>query len=280
MMLRWAGAAACSGKRKWLALPGAPARRRTVGTLVTEDGLGADLMSAQAASVASRRRRQAGPIALTLDRGLKVLEVLAQEPGGLRVTQLARAVGTHRTNLYRVLLTLARHRLVRRDWDGRYVLGLGLVELVRGVACDLRSVALPVLERLAHATQATAFVAVADGDEVVIVAVAEPKLGQVYLACRPGWGQPLRRGAAGLAILAGRPPVPGEGPEVKRARARGYAVTFSEPVRGLGQIAAPIRVGSRPAEASIGLVTIGEPDPVLLAPHVVAAADAITQALS
>ena len=69
----------------------------------------------------------------TLDRGLRLLKVLAQEPNGLTVTELASRLGIHRTNVYRLLATLAQHRLVWRDRAGRYLLGTGVMELARGV---------------------------------------------------------------------------------------------------------------------------------------------------
>ncbi len=229
-----------------------------------------------------RRQRQAAVrSAQTLDRGLRVLEVLAQEPGGLTVTELAQRVGIHRTNVYRLLATLAQHRLVRRGRDGRrYFLGTGVAELVRGLAPDLRSAAMPVLEELADRVGATAFLTLADGEEAVALAVVEPRRSHIHVAYRVGFRHPINRGASGLAILAGRPPSPDERPEVAEARRLGYSVTTGELQPGASGIAAPICVGGRPAEASVGVVTIGELDVAAVAPHVLAAARAIADALA
>ncbi|HXG41147.1 MAG TPA: IclR family transcriptional regulator [Dehalococcoidia bacterium] len=216
----------------------------------------------------------------TLDRGLRLLEALAQEPEGLTVTELASRLGIHRTNVYRLLATLAQHRLVRRDRDGRYFLGTGIMDLVRGVAHDLRTVALPILAELAEKVQATAFVTLADGDEAVAVAVVEPRRSNIHVAYRVGFRHPIERGASGLAILAGRPPQPGEREEVKEARRLGYSVTRGELQPGASGIAAPICVGGRPADASVGVVTIGELDVEKVAPHVLEAARAIAEALA
>ena len=50
----------------------------------------------------------------TLDRGLRVLEVLAGTPGGLTITALAAEVGVNRTVVYRLVATLEGHGLARR----------------------------------------------------------------------------------------------------------------------------------------------------------------------
>ena len=45
----------------------------------------------------------------TLDRGLRVLEVVAESPDGLTVTELAAALGIGRTVVYRLVVTLEQH---------------------------------------------------------------------------------------------------------------------------------------------------------------------------
>ncbi len=229
---------------------------------------------------AKQGRRGAIRSSQTLDRGLRLLELLTQEPQGLTVTELARRLGIHRTNVYRLLLTLAQHRLVRREEQGRYLLGTGVVDLVRGVAHDLRTAALPILAELAEKVRATAFVTIADGDEAVALAVVEPKRTNIHVAYRVGFRHPIQRGASGLAILAGRPPQPGEREEVKAGRQLGYVVTYGELQPGASGIAAPICIGDRPADASVGVVTIGDLNIEAVASHVLAAARAIAEALA
>src|SRR5579875_2478560 len=153
---------------------------------------------------ARQQRRNNSRSSQTLDRGLSALEVLAGESAGLTVTELAGRLGVHRTNVYRLLTTLTQHRLVRRASDGRYILGTGVIDLVRGVAHDLRTVALPILTDLAERAQATAYVTLADEDEAIALVVVEPRRTQMHVAYRVGFRHPLDRGASGLAILAGR----------------------------------------------------------------------------
>ncbi|MBO0705844.1 MAG: helix-turn-helix domain-containing protein, partial [Candidatus Dormibacteraeota bacterium] len=92
----------------------------------------------------------------TLDRGLQVLETLADTGEHLTVGDLASRLGMHRTVVYRLVGTLERHRLAHRRPDGRYGVGLGTVALARNVAAPrLAEVTLPVLSALADRAGAT-----------------------------------------------------------------------------------------------------------------------------
>ncbi len=219
--------------------------------------------------------------AQTLDRGLRILKVLAGEAEGLKVAELAGRLGIHRAIVHRLLGTLADHRLVARARDGRYRLGTGLVDLAQGVSPGLQAAALPELSRLAEEVGATAFLTVADGEEAVALAAVEPRRTRMHVAYRPGSRHPLDVAASGVAILAGRPPRPGERAAVAEARARGYAVSRGELQPGTVGIAAPIVVHGRPAEASVAVVALGEDQlgEAQTAPRVIAAAAAIAAAL-
>ena len=81
----------------------------------------------------------------TLDRGLTVLELLADAPDGLSITELAAALEVSRTVVYRLVNTLEQHRLVRRDSEGKARLGLAVLHYSRRVQPTLRDAALPVL---------------------------------------------------------------------------------------------------------------------------------------
>lgn len=208
----------------------------------------------------------------TIDAGLRLLEILREHPDGLTVSQLSRASGLHRNAVARHLTALGRHRLVTRDGN-TYSLGLGIVELNAAVQQRLRQAAAVELQDLADRCHATAFITVLDTEEeAVVLTVVEPRGSNIHVAYRAGNRHPADRGASGIAILIGRPPRPGEREAVTRARRIGYSVTCGELQAGAWGLAAPIRVGGRPAEASVGIVTIGEQDEATVAPSVLAAA--------
>jgi DNA-binding IclR family transcriptional regulator len=140
----------------------------------------------------------------TLDRGLRVLKLLADTDHGLTVTELAAKLGVNRTVVYRLLATLEQHSLVRRDLGGRARVGLGVLGLAHQVHPLLREAALPALRSLADDIGATAHLTLVDGTEALAVAVVEPTWTDYHVAYRTGFRHPLDRGAAGRAILAGR----------------------------------------------------------------------------
>lgn len=203
----------------------------------------------------------------TLDRGLRVLDVLAGTPDGLTVTELAARLEVNRTVVYRLVSTLEQHALVRRDGRGRLHVGLGVLHLASAVQPVLRDLALPVLRRLAELVGSTAHLTVADGDEALALAVVEPSWTDFHVGYRVGARHPLGQGAAGKAILLGR-----EGGGAAGSRpARAYVVTSGELQAGARGLAAPVR-GVEGLEASVGIVTMGELDEAAIGPRVAAAA--------
>ena len=57
--------------------------------------------------------------AQTLDRGLRLLQYVADTPGGLTITEAAGRLGVGRAVVYRLAATLSAHGMVRRDPAGR-----------------------------------------------------------------------------------------------------------------------------------------------------------------
>lgn len=216
----------------------------------------------------------------TLSRGLRVLRVLATRPEGLTASELASQLKTHRQGIYRLLGSLLEERLVAREASGRYVLGLGLLDLARAVRPRLQEVAARELRVLADELQATAALTVREGDEAVVAVVVEPRETDMHLTYRQGLRHPVGIAASGIAILAGNEPARGERAEVTAARTLGYAVSTGELLAGATGVAAPIAVPGREVEASISAVWTGQRDPAAAAVSVMRTATAITRALA
>ena len=64
-----------------------------------------------------------------LDKGLDVLELLAREPGGLTLNEVARALGRTSSELFRMVTALARRGYIEQGDGDRYTLTLKLFEL-------------------------------------------------------------------------------------------------------------------------------------------------------
>jgi hypothetical protein len=208
----------------------------------------------------------------TLDRGLRVLAVLAATPNGFTVTELASAVGVNRTVVYRLVTTLEQHGLARRDVAGRLHVGLGVLTLARGLQPVLRQLATPVLRALAEDLGATAHLTLADGGEALAIAVVEPSWTDFHVAYRVGARHPLQVGAAGRAILLGRGSAGGSDGDR-------FVQTAGELQPGARGLASPV-LGVDGLEASVGIVTLGDLDATVAGPRVTAAADEVAARLS
>jgi DNA-binding IclR family transcriptional regulator len=193
---------------------------------------------------------------LTLDRGLRALRVLSENPGGFSVSQLASALGTHRAGVYRLLGPLLEQRLVARSPEGLYSLGVGLIELASGVRPRLQAVALPELQRLADALGATTALTLLDGEEAVVIAVVEPRNTDMHIAYRAGLRHALDQAASGIAILASLPPKPGERGAITETRRRGWALSRGELIPGATGVAAALALSDPTLHASISAVWI------------------------
>ncbi|MBP1327429.1 DNA-binding IclR family transcriptional regulator [Leucobacter exalbidus] len=202
----------------------------------------------------------------TLARGLRALEILGDAPRPLSITELADALGVHRSNAYRLLRTLEEHRFALRDDAGMIRLGPRMAALARGVAPGLTTAATPEITRLAQDTGMTAFLTVLDGDDIITIASAEPMGVPAAVSRRTGDRHSWRKGAPGHAIEASlsaaeRATLLGEvtpTPESLAAIERGYALSTSEVMDGVFAVAVPLRVG-REAPASIAVVHFNAP---------------------
>ena len=206
----------------------------------------------------------------TLDRGLRVLKLLADTDHGLTVTELSNKLGVNRTVVYRLLATLEQHALVRRDLGGRARVGLGVLRLGRQVHPLVREAALPALRSLAEDIGATAHLTLVDGTEALAVAVVEPTWTDYHVAYRAGFRHPLDRGAAGQGDP--RRPAAAASPDP------GYTLTHGELEAGASGAAAPL-LGVTGVEGSVGVVMLADAVPERVGPRVVDAAREVAEAL-
>src|SRR5215213_3807773 len=199
----------------------------------------------------------------SVDRAAALLIALGESQGEAGVTELARRLGLHKSTASRLLATLQKRGLVEQDEEsGKYRLGLVVIRLAERAerTLDLRSIAMPELDRLARATRETTGLGVLDGDQLLTVAQADgPNL--VAVGDWTGRWVPLHSVAGGKVLLASLPEreilrlvrrgldrftdrtITDLEPlleELARVRRRGYATAFGEYDTGLNAIAAPV----------------------------------------
>ncbi len=199
----------------------------------------------------------------SVDRAAALLLALGESHGEAGVTELARRLGLHKSTASRLLATLEKRGLVEQDEEtGKYRLGLVVIRLAERAerTLDLRSIAMPELDRLARITHETTGIGVMDGDQLLTVAQADgPNL--VAVGDWTGRWVPLHSVAAGKVLLAAMPErevlrlvrrgldrftdrtITGLEPlleELARVRRRGYATAFGEYDPRSNAVAAPV----------------------------------------
>jgi DNA-binding IclR family transcriptional regulator len=153
-----------------------------------------------------QRTRNGVPV---IDRTFDLLDALEGAPDGLAAPALVEALGVPRSTVYRILNSLLARKVVRRAFDGNYVLGHRLVSLAAHVRKDLQRVdlaqiALPVMQKLSDASGEPLKLSVRDGDQANVIAATigipnstfAPALASRY---------PLHAGAASKVIMAHMP---------------------------------------------------------------------------
>lgn len=199
----------------------------------------------------------------SVDRAVAILDLLA-ERSEAGVTEIAHAIGVHKSTASRLLASLEAGRLVEQTTHrGSYRLGFGLMRLAAPVSgrMDVTREGLPVLEALAAEVGETVNLAVLRGTDVVNL---EQVRGPATITTVNWVGQPtpLHATSSGKVLLAAfapddlaaflarplprfTPQTITEAPELERelvrVRERGYATTTEELEQGLDAVAAPVR---------------------------------------
>ena len=140
----------------------------------------------------------------SLERGLKILDILGAAGAPLHLNEIAAHFSLNRSSVFRLVTTLVQAGYVIQDAQTRqYSLGLRVLELSSGfntfsqVETRLR----PVLKQLRDTTGQNAHLGIMDGADVVFLAVEQP-LGHLSLTIGLGTREPLAHTALGRAILA------------------------------------------------------------------------------
>lgn len=244
-----------------------------------------------------------------LSRAMAILESLADEPEGVRVTDLAVSMRVNRAIPHRILTELCELGYVVQDRDSeRYratlkVGSLGLRQLERANVIDWSQEELAhlatesaELARVSIASDSTLrFVAQAQGAsgslivnsplraEVALHATAS---GKAFLSTLP-WDEVLEIvGRRGLPGLTGETVTTVEalGDELAKVRADGFAVVEQEAEQGVSAVAAAIVPPQAVAGRGVGAVSIAGPSVRMsvarlrdLAPQVRATADRLAR---
>jgi DNA-binding IclR family transcriptional regulator len=166
-----------------------------------------------------------------LDKSVLVLHALATTADGLSLAELQDATALPRATAHRLAAALEDHGFVRRNGEGRYVLGFTLASLAGAAQKQfpLAAAARPILERLVDSTGESVQLYVREGDNRRCV-LSRPSPHGLRWIITEGEVYPLGRGSAGH-VLAGR--TLGKG---------GWIESVAEREAGVASVSAPVVV--------------------------------------
>ena len=146
----------------------------------------------------------------SVERALILLNELAEQQGGLTLTELCERVGLHSSTVHRLLATLRKYDYVRQDSRSKvYRLGFQLLRVGQAVRdqFDLRNEVMQDLESMARETQELANLINPTGHQATYIAQINGREGQggVHMFTQLGVSVPLYCTAVGKSIMAHMP---------------------------------------------------------------------------
>jgi IclR family transcriptional regulator, KDG regulon repressor len=201
----------------------------------------------------------------SLERGLDLIELLAQGSPEKSLSEVSKAAGFNQATAHRILSALKSRGYVRQNSsNSRYALTLKLFELGNQVIqhLNLHEEALPVLKQLADETGESVFLVILDGDEALCIENINAYRHVQVLFLRVGRRMPLHIGASPKVLLAHLPEERVHGiiertglaawtpssiadlrtlkADLKQIREQGYALGVNDVTDGAASLGSPI----------------------------------------
>src|SRR2546427_10567811 len=147
--------------------------------------------------------RRAAPAVESVDRAIRMLEVLGRHGSGASLDELATSLSLPKSSLHRTLAALRERGFATQREDGRYLLGPELLRIAFDFydRLDVRVLLRPTLERLRGELNETIHLGVLDGADVVYVDKLEPTQ-PIALSSKVGGRNPAPCTAGGKGLLA------------------------------------------------------------------------------
>ncbi len=195
-----------------------------------------------------------------LDKGLDILELLAESSQPLTMGQIADRLSRSKGEIFRMLVALERRRYILRDeaTDG-FLIGSRLFEMAMKTAPtrNLVATAMPHIGAVAHALDQSCHLTVLSDTQIVVIARVEAP-GELGFAVRLGYRRRVDHSASGRVLAAFASPGdrqrlirrleeshadfdrPGFEARIERIAKLGHEKSPSRTVRGVTDLGAPI----------------------------------------
>ena len=231
----------------------------------------------------------------SLERGLDLIELLAEGPPQKSLTDLSQQAGFNLTTAHRILDALKSRGYVEQNRvTSEYKLSLKLFEIGNKVVrhVNLREEALPILKDLANATGETAYLIILDGDDALCLERTDGHHYVKVLFLQVGGRMPLHIGAGPRVILANLPEeeldriIEEKGlsqwtsrsitdprvlrKDLERIRKQGYALSLEDVTEGAAALGCPVRDWRGEVIAAISISGVSNHFAKDKIPHIVA----------
>ncbi len=226
-------------------------------------------------------KETSGYTAPALEKGLEILELLAQYGKPLSARRIAEELGRSKSEIFRVVhVLLARGYLLRQTGGDGLMLSNRLFSLGMRTtrARSLVSVAAPIVERFAEQIQQAAHLVVAHQGETVVIASSSGGVDMNF-SLKLGYRRPLIDAHSGLVLMAFQPDLRrdrmlaesyellDDAPErsdvlreLTEIRRAGFLIAESRDILGITDVACPILTADGRAVACITVAALSRRD--------------------
>lgn len=136
-------------------------------------------------------------------RAAAILRVLENQPDGLSLGAIAKALGLARSTVQRIVYALDEERFViAASPTGRVRLGPGLVSLGSAAKADIDRVILPYMKQLSDEIEETVDLSVHDGNSMIFIDQIITEKQRLMAVSAVGQPFPIHSCANGKAVLA------------------------------------------------------------------------------
>jgi DNA-binding IclR family transcriptional regulator len=208
----------------------------------------------------ARPRARGDYSAPALEKGMDIIELLADAESGLTVSEIATRLRRGMSELFRIIVVMERRGWLRKDPEtSRYTVSYQLLLLAhRGTpAQSLTHAAAPVMQDLSTRIDQSCHLVIRSGTQGLVIFRQENQLRYANLSVRMGGVLDLATSCSGLMLMAhmeddARETLLRSLPkqrttrakieqEMKQMRARGFVVRRSPMTEGVTDISCPIR---------------------------------------
>ncbi len=206
----------------------------------------------------------------TIEKSLKLIELLGNYPRGLSLAQVTTQLGLPKSSVHHILQTLLYHDYVRQDPDTKsYFLGFQILQLSSKMleSFDVRGVAKRYLLQLHDRCNETTQLYILRKGRLVCIDKIDDPSGGLAISAFVGWTTEPHPAASGKVLVSELSPkqlldiypekvlrVYGKNTicdfdellrELETVRKQGYAIDDEEYYEGVRCVAAPIRAGGK-----------------------------------